>query len=876
MAKSWRHSLLPILLAGVVVGLSTPAWADHSLGRPCLECHQLRSTNVESGTRNIKRDLIAGSFPYAANWYCSGLTSSANPRAPLDGVFQGGNPLDCSYCHQSIGNEFLDATNRVQKPTPELTASAHPVDTLGATYSWVGRRIACNQCHSAEVTAESTTAKELCVKTPSVATGYPNHLNLSTVTAPTGSNQRVGPAAHLRTEYGPTAGSDWTTTAGILCFECHISGGTSDIDMKAEYDSVRGGHNILGIGSLAAKKLPCYNCHDPHAVSNNAKLIIELKGTKIPAGKHNPYETSYVTGDPPSGFDGTNDRAVCAGCHGGGYVVEGVSLPDVFAAAWVPSAFPFHADAHTGLAAAGNCLQNNGGCHQSPHNTDVYRCLDCHSKAVTDLIPPAVTEPARLVAVNHTDSEFGHIGAIGPNKIQSVHTIPYAATVWLPGQSFPAADAALDMSQPANNGCLYCHNAVGQAANTIVVGDGGPALTGSRGNDFTGARENLSHFDAFCLSCHDGGGPTFTVGSYTLSDASSTGSNVNFSGGELYPPQVNNKTGVGDGYFYTAGHGRGLLGSPSTAYPPASGTPSPNSNPGAEIPCLECHVYHGSTAYKLLPGWRESSDGTAHVLKGGGYPPRLSTGVESTSTLNPIGDATNSAVIDYTDYSNPNYARAESDYQVTDYWSSYAHTNTPSGKPTPFGSSGDLFNGAIACNQDTANLSTPSGAGRTNGTKEIGFCNMCHFFDDGTSAPTDGTTTTYSLAYSHRGDPALVDCDGLSLGSKRTFWRDCLECHDPHGSGTDSSTGTANLYMVRARMKVDASTWTNVTFTSRGKDAPLDAGVTANSFDADDVNNADDICNVCHTGLDWSNRTAGPNNSHMNGYRCTKCHRHGM
>ena len=134
-------------------------------------------------------------------------------------------------------------------------------------------------------------------------------------------------------------------------------------------------------------------------------------------------------------------------------------------------------------------------------------------------------------------------------------------------QFFDRAAKAVDLSRhditvgdgmtAATNGCLYCHDVSWDTGGKYIVAYGGtkyerPALS---------LRQDLWEYDAFCLDCHDGSGTDF---------------------GSLVPPQV-------DVYLRTAGHGK------------QSGTYNSN-NVAANIPCLECHLYHGSTAYKLLPG----------------------------------------------------------------------------------------------------------------------------------------------------------------------------------------------------------------------------------------------------------------------------------
>ncbi|GAB4282078.1 MAG: hypothetical protein Kow0092_37190 [Deferrisomatales bacterium] len=356
-------ALAAAALALLALGYPLEAAADHSLGRPCLSCHALRSAEVKAGTRNILKANVDPYALYTSQWYCSGSS------------FQGGQPLDCSYCHVTIATEF----GRL---------SSHPVYVQGDSGAPPANRIYCNSCHSTDVTPRANDGavrpsafdplSYACAKDPGA--GYPNHNNLSAVVEDTGTNHRTGAAAHLRMGYGlgeQVGGDpavDWKTNLDkILCFDCHNASQFpgSSLDVLSQYEAPNGGHNIVGRGSALDIKLPCYNCHDPHGSANLS--LINDGSQAIP----NPFQTSTfsVTGyddpDPAQSPDG----ALCLTCHDGTATVHGVT-PDNILSGWSADS-PWHNGVHAGLDQTSNCLKNNGGCHQV-HNTDLSRCQDCH------------------------------------------------------------------------------------------------------------------------------------------------------------------------------------------------------------------------------------------------------------------------------------------------------------------------------------------------------------------------------------------------------------------------------------------------------------------------------------------------------------------
>ncbi|MBI5017084.1 MAG: hypothetical protein HZB55_16555 [Deltaproteobacteria bacterium] len=856
------------LALSLVLGPGT-ARADHSLNQGCIICHSLRSTSVVLGTRNILQTEIAANL-YQSYWYCAAVTFNGTT-----------DRLDCSYCHgKPLGDpagEIALFSSAMTTTTWPVTGSAHPVDVEAATVSFKDatkgpmKRILCNDCHGLDVAP-----KNACDKTQ-VGGGYPNHAPSSVPAnaAGTGANRRPGHVAEtwkylsggplLPVDLGPTGpDADWTGGAlnDMLCFKCHkppAAGGIAS-DIKTVYDRPGGGHNLQAVGTLAMKKLPCYDCHDPHAsvdkggFPGNRALIIsgadEVNGFTNPQRKTKFKPTAVFTGAT------SGDRVVCTGCHGqAGITTEGVVATTLDAA---NVKFAFHAGVHDTARTSGNCLQAYNGCHQSPHNTDIYRCLDCHS-------PSAGGTNAKLLPVEHVGDEFAALAPAADGSVK-LATVPSAPPGRVAGQISSRHDIVYDdtkdMTSVANNGCLGCHN-VPKAQTGKILADLDGAFYGSTFS----SREALVAYDPFCLSCHDNTGTSF---------------------GTMPAPEVYR-------YWDTAGHGRPSGNYRIAAYGAATG------NVAAKTPCLECHVYHGSTAYKLLPGDQQTTLYGSDTVKGGrvvkgfGYPAPTTIGTDFS-----IGGVTDSTYIDYADYTDPlsnsrlptgtTYkfrSRFVSNY--TEAWSTYSQSSltAPKGIPTYYGTSGDMRSPNTNSTKEVA-----CGKTATN-SPSIGFCNVCHFYKDS----TNGTAGTAGWVYTHEdncgGDPA---CDAKSLKAQKNFFKDCAECHDPHGSGTDGGTTEtyANLAMVRGKLLASATNddtqaadknyWQPVVFTSP-------TGTTA-SYDPSNSgkDSSKAICVVCHTGpgtsgtncstanalnVDHNYRAASGVPNHYEGKNCTLCHAHG-
>ena len=239
--------------------------------------------------------------------------------------------------------------------------------------------------------------------------------------------------------------------------------------------------------------------------------------------------------------------------------------------------------------------------------------------------------------------------------------------------------------------------------------------------------------------------------------------------------------------------------------PLASGAYTVSLNNPAYLKCTDCHEVHGSNHAKLLPA--KKNETTANFTIPSNFPEK---------TFRSGGGTLLASNVDFTDYSSP-----------------------ASGKG--FGTTGD-----------PGDQHAPAGA-------TTGFCDACHRFAGRANRGTDNVT---NKAHAHEG---IVGDLNQSSPSQMTFTKDCLECHDTHG--------TTNLEMVSTTI----NGLTPVPFTSRtgaGSFDPAETGSTAN---------ANSVCVVCHQNStenaalnvahNFLSSTVNPD--HNEGTNCTACHPHG-
>lgn len=919
ITKRIHSAVLKAILpaSAILILMASPSFADHSMGKACVVCHTLKSASVVQGSRNILSSQVADPL-YGSDWYCGTAWYSTAETA-------GTQPLDCSYCHSSDG----DIAFQIQiamggklglpaPPTPRA-GSAHPVDVINdnATYP-SNRQIICNDCHNGDGSASPAgvngklTPSGKCSK--SDTDGYPNHkgIILSTDGLP-GNNKLSMSKPWLSWPYGPDpTGSaptaDWfkdTATSkyvpgDMLCFVCHdksnatgskppfsVIDETGMTDIMGEYNLYGGGHNVPGVGAgvgtealKGLKKLPCYNCHDPHAGAykfgaderyNHALIIATPAGLIV-----NPYDENADNQFTYNGYDPatSGDRALCLTCHSSSssVLIETVSPVDFEATiSQTNLVFGFHKNAHSEVASSGNCLQANGGCHQSPHNTSPYDCLGCHTSGNGNY----AKFPDKLKKVSNVDSEFDQIGYITGNGIKSQHDITYNKTG--------------DLHKIADNGCLKCHSVTAADCSSTIYRVGFPnSATEFTPNSMPSPRpsvarpsysdiDNLKDYNIFCAACHDG----------------SDGANERFS---TFPaPRVSK-------YYEKGGHGTGLSdinGSVNHFKGPDPAQPNLH-NSDAKIACLECHQYHGSTAYKLLPGNVQTTDfdpAQDPYDKGG----RVVKGFDYTSnqtdanlgTRFTIGKVPDSTYIDYKDYtlypdrSPGSYIRSTTlnddkrSWKFANYvklWNTYYGDNsyadkkpaTDSAKAIQFGTTGEMVDlSRVGSNEYAENTSVG----------EWGFCFTCHYTNSSGDTETRAAVETNKWTYTHEGTgPDVQNHNGSTYPSNKNFVKDCTECHDVHGSGSYLNDAP-NYYMIKGKVTIGTDLFTSLETYDVIFDDPQNNGIfvgTNSGNDADGTSNltSNDICAVCHTETSYHKRE-NTSEGHNPATDCFGCHPHG-
>jgi hypothetical protein len=801
-----------------VLSLSVDALADHSLDNKCVACHSLRSTNVVTGSRNVLTDRVNDPL-YLTDWYC-GDGNWTNPAT---------EPLDCSYCHEVDVAFEIQVSKGGKRNVGIGVGSAHPVDVLGDEYTYASNiRIVCNDCHNG-TTPGAVVPETLCTK--NATDGYPNHQNMviGTGKALPGANNLTDNPPRLSLPYGTDV--DWTkptfVATDVLCFICHdasdstnppYSGATLiESGMKnimGDYNRLGGGHNTIGSGTgVGGVANKKLACYHCHD-PHAATGAGENQGLVLNLKTTGNKKPPYFD-DRPNNFSAS------------GYIIGGDANGDVKVCA----------QCHNGSTTVegqavmqwNNPANYKFAFHAGAH-TGATSCITknggCHQSAhynntfaCLDCHSSNTTfgtqTNAKLLAVNNVGSELDLL-----NGIKSKHNLNY--------------NPALPLNVVANNGCLACHNVpAAQAGRIVALPNGTTFVPPTMSN-----RQSLVAYDNFCIGCHDGS-----------LDADETM-------GVLKAPRV-------EKYFRNGGHGN------SAAFD--------SNNDAANIPCLECHVYHGSTAFKLLPGDTQTIDGKGKVVKGFAYTPT------TTGTAFTLGGVPNTTSIDYTDYTlsgSSNNVRLPNDnrkaWKFADYtnanpWNTYYEATGNSSLPTDpvgteisFGTSGDMLDPAkVSCNDNA-----------TNATK-IGFCNACHFY----SNTTDGTGDTYGWVYTHEADLGGDDCNSAAYKSTLDMHKDCSECHDPHGSG-DTGSNNPNWFMVRGKIVTgfgtSSSDWDtyNVVLDSPTGD-PDGIFEGPDGLDEADADNRDDICAVCHSSTDHNNRAVTETTPHPEGGDCTVCHDHG-
>lgn len=559
-------SILGLVLILVIIYTGDLAYADHSLGNTCYTCHTLRSSGIIVGSRSISNTetFLGSGWP----------TPLAGPDGTTDYVE--GGPFDCSFCHlavDDIPDMFASGAAAASGPGSPTEESAHPVDVV-VDQDNPAVEIACADCHGYQTNVGYNDISPLGLQAKDDTDGYPNHRSITdgyylyagvgggaSTDYPNDASNR----SHLPVPYGyeqseggnPISDSnrfvDWSAALdrnNMLCFVCHDDGATDSYDytlsgeigssqVETDYNEpgdqgITAGHVIRlnganGSGITAGDKMPCFNCHDSHAVSDPGGNMKFIRNAATP----NPYGTSTFSVDGYTGVAPNDDRIICAGCHDTGLsasvadingIVKGVSAVDPFNG----TAKAYHGIENTPIATSPtNCLSSFGGCHKSIHNpsvsgggTDTSPCWGCHGKTDSEVAGdiPKVK--------NGEDGLWGRGGDFGLNTTDNFT----AATGYISAHNvdFDETSGGYDGSIGGKNrgSCTVCHTINERANEVNYHGDGDPRNdfrdidTTDNGNELPTSVEPVFISDAthegyyydppwlMCLECHDDEGET--------------------------------------------------------------------------------------------------------------------------------------------------------------------------------------------------------------------------------------------------------------------------------------------------------------------------------------------------------------------------------
>ncbi|MDB4285402.1 hypothetical protein N9903_00660 [bacterium] len=431
------------------------ASANHSLGLPCYDCHNLSSAQIRPGTRALWDQPKIGELTYS-------------------------RPVSCDFCHTGYRDTFDGGISG------SIQVSGHPVKIIegdnryvfaGGSFQeeslYAGPKLSCAGTASVPQTVASchrgntVSGGPLSPLNPDLAPdnydspagntatdGYPDH----DLTAFDGSLTPVGDF-HLEFTYNKQASTDGATAATNyqLCFQCHEGGGVntnSTVDVSTAY-TVDGGHFSDQLVAMVA----CADCHDHHS-STSLKLYSRAGG---------------IASDP-------NQRLLCLNCHDGasknfyttGGGVTPVTVPVPPTTGGTPGGT---VEAHG--ASTEDCVQ----CHPAhAPSADRSDCFDCHGSGGSLVAAIGVSA---IIVDDGSGDDFGYSGTNPSN-----HGITF---------------------ENDNSGhCLDCH-AIAKA--THADGDTSNDLRDYAPADFDwpatttdeSAGGTFGALIEFCLSCHRSG-----------------------------------------------------------------------------------------------------------------------------------------------------------------------------------------------------------------------------------------------------------------------------------------------------------------------------------------------------------------------------------
>ncbi len=660
-------------------------------------------------------------------------------------------------------------------------------------------------------------------------------------------------------------------------------------------------------------KLPCRDCHDPHAWDSGGKnqafirrtfpnsTIKTRLGTDVRASEvmaNAPYPTS-------PGRDNVASRGICAACHGYSDTSP-VAFSDIsadyrnVAIAGMNTGVALTVAEHKSTSQVA-CVT----CH--PHNSVGAGCSQCHGFPPPPYPPNrALTPPA---AYSQRDPHPQHVGRADGQPLNSFSIYNFQCTICHATSAMGSRSLDGIHATGAYN-IAYDFSSLGRPNPPDVVSTGGLMCAtvychsnggsdntmGGAGNYFRTVQWGFTPQALKCNACHgpstpDGviatGMPSYASGTAGSATANSHAVHVDNNAIECSVCHFNTVEGT-----YTAG--RTIKGSPlvhvnglrevvfddNNAKP---GSPDDfyhldNTNQTLNKRCdVSCH----GTGKPLLqrPQWGGAVDcfschsGTEQI-----YKPQDNYGAGVTKMPNPV---------DNNEYLSSGHGRTAGVYP--------GDNNAPAG----FGNFAAKPSDCYYCHSRNAghmvkNLEDPFRLGYgTDQAGQIGYvqgafadntddlCIRCHGVPNALNPQgAKGTRTQNMQTHAH----------GLT-GTKYTWpntpWK-CVDCHDPHGDG---KAGAERWMMIRSGINTPAGGSSDPDAGSDPKSRPkrttdpnvrpvslnsiVGYSIVASDNSYANMNATEGPCEVCHTQTTTFSRTLDNVATHATRIgRCTACHPH--
>ncbi len=576
-------------------------------------------------------------------------------------------------------------------------------------------------------------------------------------------------AASSNNVHNPSPGVSGGATA---CYSCHTAYrimDRADPLRQTVYHHALGTSTVTYTGDLApgtgsyptaAAGVFCVSCHTDHNYFNAAK------GSNLRQRIDNTDGSASANSD----YLGSSPYGICASCHAssltktsGGQKSDGTtSTARVAGADYSGGA---HQYAVSSAYGASTFLANCSKCHNDEQAKEFQtstRQFSTHYSAERRLLSAfggAVTDPLRQRHCLRCHSRQGDLSGGKPTNGYDWYGTAGASMSLGSEMVYRGFYGSTASSHPVDAGKVYCENCHNPHVVTVTTRTVDPDNTYNRI-----AFNSTSTQVAFCLKCHDGVAPNYTMSPATYVPATVTVS---------------------------------AAGMNKTTYAASSHWQANGSISSAETKsCAVCHDSHGSKAPKLLGSYDPASD-TNRVV---GVVTRTITANNnnvcyachtSASTGNLAASRNASGYpMDGTWVGETTYTVA---YNVTDHTGSI-HTSPGATWPGKSYAGGDCKN----CHDvhGTANtfdeLRTENAAG-THGVyrfspSDFSFCFNCH---DGTPSddikryyPTEASGTAVQTSLTRFGHKTKTS-GNLPAGSALP----CYNCHNPHGTGANSAYG---------------------------------------------------------------------------------------